>query len=171
MNRPIPTHDYVAHFDPEQARHRARLKAALERLVDHEPEALVKGGPLWRLWSTETAPIATPPLAEATIGASASRHPNPLEGIPRLQQRDCAQLSQRDRTCFFSSCAMILEALKPGTLPGANGDDAYLAVVQHLAVADGKQQTSGDTTDAGVQLQALALTASPPGWCRPLISR
>jgi hypothetical protein len=51
---------------------------------------------------------------------------------------------------------MLLEALKPGTLPGANGDDAFLAVVQHLAVADGKQQTSGDTTDAGVQLQALA---------------
>jgi hypothetical protein len=51
---------------------------------------------------------------------------------------------------------MLLEALKPGTLPGANGDDAYLAVVQHLAVADGKQQTSGDTTDANAQLQALA---------------
>jgi hypothetical protein len=157
MSRPIPSRDYVDHFDPELERHRAWLQAALERLVDHEPEALVEGGPLWRLWITETAPVATPPPpAEATIVASASRHPNPLEGIPRLQQRDCAQLSQRDRTCFSSSCAMLLEALKPGTLPGANGDDAYLAVVQHLAVADGKQQTSGDTTDANAQLQALA---------------
>jgi hypothetical protein len=41
---------------------------------------------------------------------------------------------------------MLLEALKPGTLPGTNGDDAYLAVVQRY----------GDTTDAGAQLQALA---------------
>ena len=321
MSRPIPSRDYVDHFDPELERHRAWLQAALERLVDHEPEALVEGGPLWRLWSTETAPVAdsttpvadsspvaialplvqefegcelraypdpetgaepwtigwgstrhadgspvqagdsieqeqadallasrlerdvqllaqripgwaeltshqqaallsftyncgpnwygsegfatlsrclregqqeqvpaalllyvnpggpseaglrrrrtaeaalwrggptggsssppagtTPPPAEATIGASASCHPNPLEGVPRFQQRDCAQLSQRDRTCFSSSCAMLLEALKPGTLPGANGDDQYLAVVQRY----------GDTTDAGVQLQALA---------------
>ena len=146
MNRPIPSCDYVNHSDPELERHRAWLQAALERLVDHEPEALVEGGHHWRLWSTETAPIATPPLAEATIGASASRHPNPLEGVPRFQQRDCAQLSQRDRTCFSSSYAMLLEALKPGTLPGANGDDTYLAVVQRY----------GDTTDAAVQLQALA---------------
>ena len=67
-------------------------------------------------------------------------------GVPYFQQRDCAQRSQRDRTCFSSSCAMLLEALKPGTLPGANGDDQYLAVVQRY----------GDTTDAGAQLQALA---------------
>jgi hypothetical protein len=67
-------------------------------------------------------------------------------GIPLFQQRDSAQRSQRDRTCFSSSCAMLLEALKPGTLPGANGDDHYLAVVQRY----------GDTTDANAQLQALA---------------
>jgi hypothetical protein len=101
-------------------------------------------------------PEAAGAEAEAPTGASDRLYPNPLVGIPRFQQRDCAQLSQRDRTCFSSSCAMLLEALKPGTLPGANGDDRYLAVVQHLAVADGKQQTSGDTTDANAQLQALA---------------
>jgi hypothetical protein len=67
-------------------------------------------------------------------------------GVPYFKQRDCAQLSQRDRTCFSSSYAMLLEALKPGTLPGANGDDQYLAVVQRY----------GDTTDANTQLQALA---------------
>jgi hypothetical protein len=67
-------------------------------------------------------------------------------GVPLFQQRDSAQLSQRDRTCFLSSCAMLLEAHKPGTLPGANGDDHYLAVVQRY----------GDTTDAGILLQALA---------------
>jgi hypothetical protein len=100
--------------------------------------------------------VATPvTVADGSIAASASRHP-PLERLPRFQQRDCAQLNQRDRTGFSSSCAKLLEGLKPGTLPGANGEEADLAVVQHIAVADGKQQTSGDTTDAGVQLQALA---------------
>jgi hypothetical protein len=74
------------------------------------------------------------------------RHPNPLVGVPRFSQRDSAQLSQRDRTCFSSSCAMLLETLKPGTLKGANGDDQYLAVVQRF----------GDTTDASAQLRALA---------------
>ena len=145
MSRPIPTHDYVAHFDPALELHRAWLQAALERLVDHEPEALVEGGPLWRLWSTVTAQAAGGE-AEAFTGASDRPYPNPLVGVPYFQQRDCAQLSQRDRTCFSSSCAMLLEALKPGTLQGDNGDDQYMAVVQRY----------GDTTDAGAQLQALA---------------
>jgi hypothetical protein len=65
--------------------------------------------------------------------------------VPRFTQRDSAQLSQRDRTCFSSSCAMLLEALKPGTLKGANGDDHYLEVEQRF----------GDTTDASAQLRAL----------------
>ncbi len=145
MSRPIPTHDYVAHFDPELPHHRAWLQAALERLVDHEPEALEEGGPLWRLWSTVPAEAAGAE-AEAPTGASDQLYPNPLVGVPFFQQRDSAQLSQRDRTCFSPSCSMLLEAVKPGTLQGVNRDDAYLAVVQRY----------GDTTDAGAQLQALA---------------
>jgi hypothetical protein len=46
---------------------------------------------------------------------------------------------------------MLLEALRPGTLKGANGDDQYLAVVQRLGVADHEQRISGDTTDASAQ--------------------
>ncbi|MFZ9754185.1 MAG: C39 family peptidase [Cyanobium sp.] len=76
--------------------------------------------------------------------------------MPRFQQCDSAQLAQRDRTCFSSSSAMLLETIKPGTLKGPNGDDQYLAVVQHLVVGDGKRQTSGDTTDASAQPRALA---------------
>jgi GH24 family phage-related lysozyme (muramidase) len=82
----------------------------------------------------------------APAGGCVIQHPNPLVGVPRFQQRDSAQLAQRDRTCFSSSCAMLLEAIKPGTLQGANGDDQYLAVVQRF----------GDTTDASAQLRALA---------------
>ena len=50
------------------------------------------------------------------------------------------------RTCNSSSCAMCLEFLKPGTLKGAKGDDAYIQ----------KVFTIGDTTDHSVQTQALA---------------
>lgn len=94
--------------------------------------------------------------SNAPTGGGVIQHPNPLVGVPRFQQRDSAQLAQRDRTCFSSSCAMLLEAIKPGTLKGANGDDQYLAVVQQLVVVDGKQQINGDTTDANSQLRALA---------------
>ena len=84
--------------------------------------------------------------AKAGTTADETRHPNPLVGVPRFQQRDSAQIAQRDRSCFSSSCAMLLEAIKPGTLKGANGDDQYLAVVQRF----------GDSTDASAQLRALA---------------
>ena len=74
MSRPIPTHDYVTYFEPEQARHRACLQAALERLVDHEPEALEDGGPLWRLWSTVPVEAAG---AEAEAPHRCQRPPLP----------------------------------------------------------------------------------------------
>ena len=60
--------------------------------------------------------------------------------------------SQRDnyrdasRTCFSSSCAMLTEFLKPGTLPGERGDDIYVQRVFEF----------GDTTDAYVQIKALS---------------
>jgi GH24 family phage-related lysozyme (muramidase) len=94
------------------------------------------------LWSASPIRVNSKP----PDGGGAIRHPNPLVGVPRFNQRDSAQLTQRDRTCFSSSCAMLLEAIKPGTLKGANGDDQYLAVVQRF----------GDTTDASAQLRALA---------------
>jgi len=88
----------------------------------------VEGGPLWRMWNTAPVEAAGGP-AEDPTGASDRPYPNPLVGVPYFQLRDSAQLSQRDRTCFSSSCAMHLEALKPGTLhQGANGDDQHLAV-------------------------------------------
>lgn len=92
------------------------------------------------LWS------ASPDQGSKPSPDRGSSHPNPLVGVPRFQQRDSAQLAKRDRTCFSSSCAMLLEAIKPGTLQGANGDDQYLAVVQRF----------GDTTDANAQISALA---------------
>lgn len=64
---------------------------------------------------------------------------------------DVKYFSQRDnyrdasRTCFSSSCAMLTEFLKPGTLPGDKGDDKYVQQVF----------SRGDSTDASVQIQTL----------------
>jgi|688.fasta_scaffold00809_55 hypothetical protein len=150
MSRPISSGDYVEHFDPGLAHHRAWLQAVLEQLVALDPAALEEGGSLRRLWIQQQQDTLATGQAAGQVAAAGScqpnRYPNPLVGVPYFQQRDSAQRSQRDRTCFSSSCAMLLEALKPGTLQGANGDDQYLAVVQRY----------GDTTDATAQLQALA---------------
>ena len=96
------------------------------------------------LWCA--APIRGRTGSDAGTTAGEKRHPNPLVGVPRFSQRDSAQLAQRDRSCFSSSCAMLLEAIKPGTLKGPNGDDQYLKVVQRFY----------DTTSAAAQLRALA---------------
>lgn len=64
--------------------------------------------------------------------------------VPYYSQRD-SSTSQAGRMCFSSSCAMLLESLRPGTLKGPNGDDAYLARVRQF----------GDTTEAAAQLKAL----------------
>jgi hypothetical protein len=68
---------------------------------------------------------------------------NPLP-VPWFSQRDSGT-DQAARMCFSSSCAMLLEFLKPGTLKGPNGDDQYLKTVQKY----------GDTTDANAQVKAL----------------
>jgi hypothetical protein len=80
------------------------------------------------------------------------------EGSPAAQQSDLMQLQvpwygqldsatdQARRMCFSSSCAMLLQHLKPGTLKGPNGDDQYLAKVRQF----------GDTTDSAAQIKALA---------------
>jgi hypothetical protein len=76
MSRPIPSRDYVDHFDPELDHHRAWLLAVLERLVVHEPQYLEEGGPLWRLWSTVPAEAAGAE-AEAPPGPVTSSTPTP----------------------------------------------------------------------------------------------
>ena len=63
--------------------------------------------------------------------------------VPYFSQVD----NYRDahRTCNSSACAMVLEYLKPGTLIGPKGDDAYVKKVFAI----------GDTTDHAVQTKVL----------------
>jgi GH24 family phage-related lysozyme (muramidase) len=70
---------------------------------------------------------------------------NPLQ-VPWYAQMDSTDRSQAARMCFSSSCAMLLQYLKPGTLKGGNGDDQYLKRVQSF----------GDTTDPTAQIRALS---------------
>jgi GH24 family phage-related lysozyme (muramidase) len=84
--------------------------------------------------------------AEVALFCSAvTQQLGPLK-VPYYSQRDSAIAGQAQRMCFSSSCAMLVTALRPGRLTGANGDDQYLQVVmQH-----------GDSTDPQAQLKALA---------------
>jgi hypothetical protein len=157
MSSAIPAGDYVEHFDPELAHHRAWLLAVLERLVAHDPKALEEGSTLRRLWTEhqQSASSATQiqqprrshPLSEESSevqrSADAPRG-NPLS-VPWFSQLD-SSTDQARRMCFSSCCAMLLAFLRPGALSGANGDDQYLQRVRRY----------GDTTDAAAQLQALA---------------
>jgi GH24 family phage-related lysozyme (muramidase) len=65
--------------------------------------------------------------------------PNPLP-TPYQSQRD--NYRDASRTCFSSSCAMLLMTLKPGAI---HSDDEYIKTVFSI----------GDTTDASVQIKAL----------------
>ena len=72
--------------------------------------------------------------------------PEPAElllPVPFYPQTD--NYTQPERTCNSSSCAMVLEYFRPGTLRGPKGDDDYIRKV--FAV--------GDTTDHSVQTKVL----------------
>jgi len=72
----------------------------------------------------------------------------PGGNVPKLNPLPVLYMSQRDnyrdasRTCFSSSCAMMLKYLKPKAIAG---DDDYLKVVFSY----------GDSTDSTAQLKAL----------------
>jgi hypothetical protein len=113
-------------------------RAALSLIDDQLPPAVQQE--FSDLWRSSESPAVTPALP-----VPAPAWAVPLGGVPYYSQRDSGQVSQRDRTCFSSSCAMLLETLRPGTLVGPNGDDAYLKVVQRF----------GDTTNPDAQVKAL----------------
>jgi hypothetical protein len=81
------------------------------------------------------------PIARLT---SPSAQGNPMR-VPYYSQRDSNVPGQATRMCFSSSCAMLVNTLRPGSLQGLNADDQYLKRVHQF----------GDTTDAAAQLRAL----------------
>jgi len=123
--------DFALHTDSRLVGHR-RFWEELQKLLSPEQrQQLEAGGGLYEdIWKPAGQQAAEP-------GAAAKR-------MPYYSQVDSAT-NQGLRMCFSSSNAMLVEALKPGTLHGSNGDDQYLKVVQRY----------GDTTEVGAQLAAL----------------
>lgn len=92
----------------------------------------------WWMWPNDFKIINDPaPVENETV-----THPVPLVlSVLYYSQRD----NQKDpmRTCFSSSCAMLLKFLKPSSI---SGDDQYIQTVYKY----------GDTTSASAQISALA---------------
>lgn len=121
---PIPFFEHWKGF-PHQ-------RVAVQQFWDDVPASLKKRDAAWY----ETWKAAGKQAQPRTLT-------NPLQ-VRYFSQRDSAT-EHALRMCFSSSCAMLLEALKPGTLTGPNGDDAYL----------GRVLRYGDTTEAMSQVKAL----------------
>lgn len=107
-------------------------RAAAQQFWELVPESLKKDDAAWyETWKADGKQETTREIT------------NPLR-VPYYSQRDSAT-EHALRMCFSSSCAMLLETLRPGTLQGPNGDDAYL----------GRVLRYGDTTEAPSQIKAL----------------
>ena len=115
--------DFIRFFDKSNPKH----VAAFEELATKVDSSLLSDDANW-VKIYRTAPPA----------------PKGVLPVRYFSQRD--NYRDASRTCFSSSCAMLTEYLKPGTLPGETGDDKYVEQVFNR----------GDSTDSSVQIATLA---------------
>ena len=125
----IDLHNFFKFYDPKNPKHVAAVEQLEVDLVSKSPDLMEDTSNWVKIFRTKVEPPK--PL-------------NNLLNVPYYPQTD--NYVQPDRTCNSSACAMCLEFLKPGTLIGAKGDDAYLKKV--IAV--------GYTTDHAVQTKVLS---------------
>ena len=116
--------DFALYADTSNPKHRAAFDDLWNRIDALDPELLTDEANWVRIYRQKPP---TPPVLD----------------VPYFSQRDNSR--DASRTCFSSSCAMLTEFLRPGTLPGAKGDDVYI----------GQVFSRGDSTDASVQIQTL----------------
>jgi hypothetical protein len=128
---PVPSSDLADDEKVPSEEGKTYAKArALRSINGHTLLDLPYGAGQWWLWDSHWSGLG---------GATAA-------GEVRL---DVRYFSQRDnkvdasRTCFSSSCAMLLNFLRPGTI---SGDDQYITEVYKR----------GDSTDSSVQVATLA---------------
>jgi hypothetical protein len=124
----IDLHNFFLHFDPKNPKHVAAVEQ-LEKDLDQKQPDLIQDESNWVRIFREKTPV---PAQTGVLP------------VPYFPQTD--NYRDADRTCNSSSCAMCLEFLKPGTLKGAKGDDAYIQKVFAI----------GDTTDHTVQTKVLS---------------
>lgn len=121
----VDLHNFFKHYDENNPKHVAAVEQ-LEKDLSDSP--LIEDTSNWvRIFRIQPD---KPKLSALTV--------------PFYPQTD--NYTNADRTCNSSACAMVLEYLKPGTLKGAQGDDAYIKKVFAI----------GDTTDHEVQTKVLS---------------
>jgi uncharacterized protein YvpB len=123
----IDLHNFFLHYDEKNPKHVAAVEQLEKDLEQKQPD-LIEDNSEWVEIFREKAP------APAQTG---------VLKVPYYPQTD--NYRDANRTCNSSSCAMCLEYLKPGTLKGAKGDDAYVQKVFAI----------GDSTDHTVQTKVL----------------
>ena len=123
----IDLHNFFLHYDPKNPKHVAAVEQLEKDLEQKQPD-LIEDESNWVRIFREKVPVP------AQVG---------VLPVPYYPQTD--NYRDANRTCNSSSCAMCLEYLKPGTLKGAKGDDAYVQKVFAI----------GDSTDHAVQTRVL----------------
>ena len=123
----IDLHNFFLHYDPKNPKHVAAVEQLEKDLEQKQPD-LIEDESNWVRIFREKAPV---PAQTGVLP------------VPYYPQTD--NYRDANRTCNSSSCAMCLEYLKPGTLKGAKGDDAYVQKVFAI----------GDSTDHTVQTKVL----------------
>jgi hypothetical protein len=122
----VDLHNFFQYYDPKNPKHVAAVEE-LEKELGSKLAYVLEDDANWvRIFRTKLEPVIPGIL-----------------NVPYFPQTD--NYRDANRTCNSSSCAMCLEFLKPGTLKGAKGDDAYIQKVFAI----------GDTTDHSVQTRVL----------------
>lgn len=124
----VDLHNFFQYYDPKNPKHVAAIEQFGKDLEQKQPDLIQDESNWVRIFREKVpAPVQTGVLS-----------------VPYYPQTD--NYRDASRTCNSSSCAMCLEFLKPGTLKGVQGDDAYIQKVFSV----------GDTTDHSVQTKVLA---------------
>ena len=122
----VDLHNFFKHYDEKNPKHVAAVEQ-LEVDLASKCQELMEDSANWvKIFRTKVEPVVPGVL-----------------NVPYFPQTD--NYRDANRTCNSSSCAMVLEYFKPGTLKGAKGDDAYVQKVFSL----------GDSTDHTVQTKVL----------------
>jgi hypothetical protein len=122
----VDLHNFFQYYDPKNPKHVAAVEE-LEKELGSKLAYVLEDDANWvRIFRTKLEPVIPGIL-----------------NVPYFPQTD--NYRDANRTCNSSSCAMCLEFLKPGTLKGAKGDDAYIQKVFAI----------GDTTNHDVQTRVL----------------
>jgi hypothetical protein len=123
----VDLHNFFQYYDPKNPKHVAAVEQLEVDLEKNQPDLIQDESNWVRIFREKVpAPVQTGVLS-----------------VPYYPQTD--NYRDASRTCNSSACAMCLEFLKPGTLKGAQGDDAYIQKVFAI----------GDSTDHTVQTKVL----------------